>query len=91
MSETVRRYLAGNNVYRGGSNVATTGTVNPAGYISREQNKPERRSGIAAASLRILGKMKAENTQNQESQFMPKQLTETSGIYKDATGRSYWR
>lgn len=45
-------YLAGNPVYRGGSNAPTMGTVDPTGYIDRELNNPSQtRSGIAEAAL----------------------------------------
>jgi hypothetical protein len=45
-------YAAGKNVYRGGSNVATMGQVNPMGYVNRELNN--RRSGMAQSMLQNL-------------------------------------
>lgn len=42
-------YAAGKNVYRGGSNVATMGQVDPTGYVTRELNN--RRSGMAQSML----------------------------------------
>lgn len=46
-------YTAGKNVYRGGSNVATMGKVDPMGYVSRELNN--RRSQLAQGMLQNLG------------------------------------
>lgn len=46
-------YAAGKNVYRGGSNVATTGPVDPSGYVNRELNN--RRSGMAQTMLQRMG------------------------------------
>lgn len=45
----VNPYAAGSNVYRGGSNVATMGKVNPMGYVNRELNN--RRSQLAQGML----------------------------------------
>lgn len=46
-------YAAGKNVYRGGSNVATMGPVDPSGYVNRELNN--RRSGMAQQMLQKMG------------------------------------
>jgi len=46
-------YSAGKNVYRGGSNVATMGPVNPTGYVDRELNN--RRSQMAQSMLQQMG------------------------------------
>lgn len=45
----VNPYAAGKNVYRGGSNVATMGQVDPMGYVGRELNN--RRSQLAQGML----------------------------------------
>lgn len=49
----LNRYAAGNNVYRGGSPVATMGKVDPAGYVNRELNN--RRSQLAQTALQRMG------------------------------------
>jgi hypothetical protein len=50
-------YATGNNVYRGGSNVATMGQVDPMGYVTRELNN--RRSQLAQGMLQNLGNSNA--------------------------------
>ena len=58
----VNPYAAGTNVYRGGSNVATMGPVNPMGYVNRELNN--RRSGMAQSMLQNMS-----NKGNSQSQM----------------------
>jgi hypothetical protein len=58
-------YGAGKNVYRGGSNVATMGPVDPTGYVNRELNN--RRSGLAQNMLQKMG----GNQQASAPQGMP--------------------
>jgi len=55
-------YLTGNNVYRGGSNVATMGKVDPMGYVNRELNN--RRSQLAQGMLQNLGGVKPQQGGN---------------------------
>ena len=65
------RYAAGNNVYRGGSNVATMGPVNPMGYVDRELNN--RRSQMAQGMLQNLGNNKPP--QGSPFQLNPKNVS----------------
>lgn len=69
----VNPYATGNNVYRGGSNVATMGKVDPMGYVNRELNN--RRSQLAQGMLQNLSGNKSQ--QQQMSPFMmdPKHVT----------------
>lgn len=53
-------YAAGKNVYRGGSNVATMGPVNPMGYVDRELNN--RRSQMAQSMLQNMNKSQSSPT-----------------------------
>jgi hypothetical protein len=59
----VNPYATGTNVYRGGSNVATMGKVDPMGYVNRELNN--RRSQMAQGMLQNM----AGNRQQQQSPF----------------------
>lgn len=45
----INSYAAGNKVYRGGSSTATSGKVDPMGYITRELGN--RRSQLAQTML----------------------------------------
>lgn len=60
-------YAAGPNVYRGGSNVATMGKVDPTGYVTRELNN--RRSGMAQNMLQNMGSSQPKSSP-QGSPFM---------------------
>lgn len=53
-------YAVGNNVYRGGSNVATMGKVDPTGYVNRELNN--RRSQLAQTMLQNMGHSSKNNS-----------------------------
>jgi hypothetical protein len=64
----VNPYAAGKNVYRGGSNVATMGQVDPIGYVNRELNN--RRSQLAQGMLKNL----TSNGQQQQQNQNPQQL-----------------
>lgn len=44
-------YAAGDKVYNGGSPNPTSGTVDPTGYVQRELNNSQSRSGLARAAL----------------------------------------
>lgn len=50
------QYATGKPVYNHGNNNPQSGTRNPTGYINREQ----RRSGLAAAALRLRDKMQGQ-------------------------------
>lgn len=63
----VSPYSAGKNVYRGGSNVATMGQVDPIGYVNRELNN--RRSQLAQGMLQRMS-----GNQQQQKQIAPDQL-----------------
>ena len=45
----INSYAAGNKVYRGGSSTATSGKVDPSGYVERELGN--RRSQLAQTML----------------------------------------
>lgn len=64
-------YAAGANVYRGGSNVATMGKVDPTGYVNRELNN--RRSQLAQGMLQKLGgnQQQTQQPQQQQQRQMP--------------------
>lgn len=62
-------YGAGNKVYRGGSNVATMGKVDPMGYVNRELNN--RRSQMAQGMLQKMG----GNQQQNPFQVEPKNVS----------------
>jgi hypothetical protein len=64
-------YLTGKNVYRGGSNVATMGKVDPMGYVNRELNN--RRSQLAQGMLQNLGGVKPQ--QGNPFQLDPKNVS----------------
>ena len=55
----LNEYATGKKVYKGGLHNAQSGTLNPEGYIQRGIS--QRRSGKAAAMLRILDKRKAQS------------------------------
>jgi len=59
---TTQPYSTGTNVYRGGSNVATMGKVDPMGYVNRELNN--RRSGMAQSMLQNIGGVKPQQGGN---------------------------
>jgi hypothetical protein len=49
----INSYAAGNKVYRGGSSIATSGKVDPMGYVNRELGN--RRSQLAQNMLKNSG------------------------------------
>lgn len=52
MAGAITNYAAGNNIYGGGSPQATSGVVDPSGYIDRSLNAPSvSRSGLAQAAI----------------------------------------
>jgi hypothetical protein len=65
MADGWNPYAAGSKIYNGGSSAATSGTVNPMGYIDRSLNQQSstRRSGLAKAALtRLSASKKAATT-----------------------------
>lgn len=79
------QYATGKTTYFGGLPNATSGTLSPDGYIKREQNKSQRRSGLAAVALARQRKLKkpAQTTENQPT----KHALNVAGIYVSPTGR----
>lgn len=86
-------YLGGKRIYRASGHGPEPGRKDPSGYIKREnrnQNK-DKRSGLAAAALRVRDNLDQQQGQQNSLPFIPQELTPVgvSGLMKDRTGRLY--
>ena len=80
-------YSTGNKVYGMGRPNATSGPVDPAGYVERSNNikNSDRRSGLAAAALRRLGG--SPNQQQPQEQAPEQEAPQPIGIITLPDGR----
>lgn len=90
-------YSTGNKVYGMGRPNATSGPVDPAGYVERSNNlkNSDRRSGLAAAALRRLGGSPNSQSQEQTPTEQPQPigiitLPDGRRVAPNATGQYTW-
>lgn len=69
-------YSTGNNIYRGGSPHATSGQVDPSGYVDRELR--QRRSKLAEKMLQNHSSMGNSNMQNAQN---PSNLNKQGAVH----------
>lgn len=72
------QYATGKTIYKGGLHNAQSGTLDPSGYINREQ----RRSGLAAMALRS-----KEGQQGEPVQHPTKKQFNLAGLSVSPTGK----
>lgn len=76
--DTFNPYAAGNKVYNGGSSAATSGPVDPTGYIDRElNNNPSYSPGVAAGALATVKSNASGTTEQQAAPANPVAATPT--------------
>jgi hypothetical protein len=73
------KYATGATVYKGGLPNAQSGTLNPDGYIQREQSN--RRSGLAAFALNKRGLAVGQSMSPHKKQL------NLAGLYVSPTGK----
>ena len=82
--DTFNPYAAGNKVYNGGSSAATSGPVDPTGYIDRElNNNPSYSPGVAAGALSTV---KANASGQTEQPAAPQNPVTTTPTASSTTG-----
>lgn len=82
--DTFNPYAAGNKVYNGGSSAATSGPVDPTGYIDRElNNNPSYSPGVAAGALSTV---KANASGQTEQPAAPQNPVATTPTASSTTG-----
>lgn len=82
---TMNPYAAGAKVYNGGSSAATSGPVDPTGYINRELDKPQTYTpGVAAGALSTL---REESPSNSQPMASPQPQTSQAVTNSSPTGQ----